>query len=145
VTLLHGARGALVVLACLGALTACGDDVNTSTDPVEVEVGKAFEWNGFTVDDGWELNPVKRSAGMDEVTTPEVKGTITNTADEVRAAIFEMVFSADGEPLATLNCSAGKMETDQSMQFVCPGLSATMPEDYDAVVVQEFSRDTTSG
>jgi hypothetical protein len=145
VTLLHGARGALVVLACLGALTACGDDVNTSTDPVEVEVGKAFEWNGFTVDDGWELNPVKRSAGMDEVTTPEVKGTITNTADDVRAAIFEMVFSADGEPLATLNCSAGKMETDQSMQFVCPGLSATMPEDYDAVVVQEFSRDTTSG
>lgn len=137
--------GALLALACLGVLNACGDDPNTSTDPIEVEVGKAFEWNGFAVDDGWELNAVKRSAGVDEVTTPEVKGTITNASDEERAAIFEMVFSADGEPVATVNCTAATMKTDQSQQFVCPGLSATMPDDYDAVVVQEFSRDTTSG
>jgi hypothetical protein len=139
-------RGALVALACLGALAACGDDeVNASTDPVEVEVGKAFEWNGFAVDDGWEVNGVKRSAGAEEVTTPEVKGTITNKTDKTRAAIFEMVFSADGDPLATVNCSAAKMTEGQSQQLLCPGLSATMPEDYDAVVVQEFSRDSTSG
>ena len=131
---------ALVALACLGALSACGDDVNTSKDPVEVEVGKAFEWNAFSVDEGWKLGGVQRSVDMEEVTTPEVKGTITNEADETRAAIFEMVFSADGEPVATLSCSAGKMTTDQSMEFICPGLSATMPEDYDAVVVQEFTR-----
>ena len=131
---------ALVALACLGALSACGDDVNTSKEPVEVEVGKAFEWNAFSVDEGWKLDGVQRSVDMEEVTTPEVKGTITNEADETRAAIFEMVFSADGEPVATLSCSAGKMTTDQSMEFICPGLSATMPEDYDAVVVQEFSR-----
>lgn len=133
-------RPALVALACLGALTACGDDVNTSTGAVEVEVGEAFEWNSFAVDDGWELNPVKRSAGVDEVTTPEVKGTITNLSDDERTAIFELVFSADGEPLATLNCTAATMRTGQSQQFVCPGLSATMPDDYDAVVVQEFTR-----
>lgn len=139
------AARALVALACLGALAACGDDVNTSADPVEVEVGKAFEWNGFAVDEGWELGGVKRSVDMEEVTTPEVKGTITNKADEERAAIFEMVFSADGEPLATLNCTAGRMAADQSMQFICPGLSATMPADYDAVVVREFSRDTATG
>jgi hypothetical protein len=36
------------------------------------------------------------------------------------------------------------MLPDQSQRFVCPGLSATMPEDYDAVVVQEYGRDTTS-
>jgi len=131
---------ALVALACLGALSACGDDVNTSKDPVEVEVGKAFEWNGFSVYEGWKLGGVQRSVDMEEVTTPEVKGTITNKADDERAAIFEMVFSADGEPVATLSCSAGKMTTDQSMEFICPGLSATMPEDYDAVVVQEFIR-----
>ena len=131
---------ALVALACLGALSACGDDVNTSKEPVEVEVGKAFEWNAFSVNEGWKLDGVQRSVDMEEVTTPEVKGTITNEADETRAAIFEMVFSADGEPVATLSCSAGKMTTDQSMEFICPGLSATMPEDYDAVVVQEFSR-----
>ena len=89
----------LVALACLGALGACSsDDASTSTskDPVEVEVGKAFTWNGFDVEDGWELNAIKRSAGLEEVTTPEVKGTITNTSDEERAALFEMVFSTDG-------------------------------------------------
>lgn len=139
-TRLRGTRVVLAALTCLGALSACGDDINTSTDPVEVEVGKAFEWNSYVVDAGWELTPIKRSAGTEEVTTPEVKGSITNKSDEERAAIFEMVFSADGEPLATLNCSAARMETDQSQRFVCPGLSAVMPEDYDAVVVQEFSR-----
>ena len=122
-------RAALVALACLGALSACGgDDVNTSTDPVEVEVGK-----------------VERSAGVDTVTTPEVKGSVTNTSDETRAAIFEMVFSADGEPVATLSCTAATMVSKQSQQFLCPGLAATRPEDYDAVVVQEFTRDATSG
>jgi hypothetical protein len=141
-------RGAALALACVVTLAACSgggdDDVNTSTEPVEVEVGTSFSWNGFVVDDGWELHAVKRSAGADEVTTPEVKGTITNTSDEERAAIFQMVFSADGDALATLNCSAGTMATDQSQSLVCPGLSATMPEDYDAVVVQEFTRDTSS-
>lgn len=134
-------RAALVAVACLGALSACGgDDVNTSTDPVEVTLGEAFQWNSFSVDKGWVLNPVKRSAGVDEVTTPEVKGTITNLSDEERAAIFELVFSTDGEPVATLNCSAATMVADQSQQFVCPGLSAEMPEGYDAIVVQEFTR-----
>ena len=136
----------LVALACLGALGACSDDdaASTSTDPVEVEVGKAFTWNGFAVEDGWELNPVERSAGLETVVTPEVKGTIKNTSDEERAALFEMVFSADGSEVATVNCSARKMLPDQSQRFVCPGLSAAMPEDYDAVVVQEFGRDTAS-
>jgi hypothetical protein len=135
----------LVALACLGALGACSsDDTSTSTDPVEVEVGKAFTWNGFDVEDGWELNGIKRSAGLEEVTTPEVKGTITNASDEERVALFEMVFSTDGSPVATLSCSAPSMVADQSQQFICPGLSTTMPEDYDAVVVQEFRRDTSS-
>ena len=137
--------GALVALGCLGSLTACGGgDVTTSAEPVEVEVGDAFTWNGYAVDDGWTLKGVERSVNAETVTTPQVRGTITNKIDETRAAIFEMVFSADGDPVATVNCSAGEMERDQSMPFECPGLSATMPTDYDAVVVQEFSRDSTS-
>lgn len=135
---------ALVVLACLGLGACSGDDVDTSSDPVEVEVGKAFSWNGFTVDDGWTLEGVERSVNGDTVTTPHVKGTITNTLDEDRAAIFEMVFSADSDPVATISCSAATMVKDQSQQFECPGLSATMPDDYDAVVVQEFVRDDGS-
>ena len=65
-------------------------------------------------------------------------------ADETRAPIFQMVFSQDGDPVATVSCSAAKMQTDQSMAFECPGLSAVMPKDYDAVVVQELRRDTSS-
>ena len=136
-------RAGALVLLCVAALAGCGgggEDVNTGTDPVEVEVGKTFSWDGFVVEDGWELNAVKRSAGVDEVTTPEVKGTIKNTSDEERTALFQIVFSADGDPVATVNCSASKMVKDQSQEFVCPGLSATFPEDYDAVVVQEFTR-----
>ena len=136
-------RGVALVLACVATLAGCGgggDDVNTGTDPVEVEVGKTFSWNGFVVEDGWELNGIERSAGTDEVTTPEVKGTIKNTLSEERAAIFRMVFSSDGDPVATVNCSAAKMVEGQSQEFLCPGLSATMPEDYDAVVVEEFTR-----
>ncbi len=140
------AAGALTVLACLGALTACGDgDVNASTDPVEVEVGKTFEWNGFAVEKGWELTAVKRSINGDEVETPEVKGTITNLSDEERAAIFEMVFSTKGDVVAKVSCSAATMVTDQSQQFICPGLGALMPEGYDAVVVREFVRDDGTG
>jgi len=138
---------ALGALACLGLLTgllgACGDDLNTDTAPVEVELGEAFSWNSFAVEDGWEITPIERSVGAEEVTTPEVTGTITNRSQDERAALFEMVFSADGSPIATLSCSAATMVEDQSQQFVCPGLSATLPEDYDAVVVQEFRRDTT--
>ena len=137
-------RGALVVLACVTTLAGCGGgdggDVNTGTDPVEVEVGTTFSWNSFVVEDGWEINGIKRSTGAEDVTTPEVRGTIKNVLDEERAAIFQMVFSADGDPVATVNCSAAKMVEGQSQEFICPGLNATMPEDYDAVVVQEFTR-----
>ena len=137
-------RGAALVLACVATLAGCGGDdggdVHTGTDPVEVELGKTFSWNGFVVEDGWELNGIKRSAGTEEVTTPEVKGTIKNTLAEERAAIFRMVFSADGDEVATVNCSAAKMVEGQSQELLCPGLNTTMPEDYDAVVVEEFTR-----
>lgn len=150
-------RGAALALACLVALAGCGggsdggggggsddggggDKVNASTDPVEVKVGKAFSWNGYAVEDGWQLKGAKRFAGVDQVTTPEVKGTIRNTLADERAAIFQMVFSTDGAPVATLNCSSAKMAEGQSQEFLCPGLNTTMPGDYDAVVVQEFTR-----
>lgn len=135
-------RGAVLTLACVASLAGCsGDgDVNTGTDPVEVEVGSTFSWNSFVVEDGWEVNAIERSTGAEEVTTPEVRGTIKNVLDEERAAIFQMVFSTDGDPVATVNCSAASMLEDQSQEFICPGLNATMPEDYDAVVVQELTR-----
>lgn len=136
-------RGAVLVVACVATLAGCGgggDDVNTGTDPVEVEVGKTFSWDGYVVEDGWEINGIERSTGAEQVTTPEVKGTIKNVLDESRTALFELVFSKDGDPLATVNCSAATMAEGQSQEFLCTGLNTTMPQDYDEVVVQEFSR-----
>lgn len=139
---------ALVALAALGSLAACGEDfpVEEGSGALEVKVGEEFSWNGFHVEDGWTLEGIQRTVNMQEVTTPEVTGTIVNESEDERTALFQIAFSADGDPIATVNCSAGKMVTDQAMQFVCPGLNTTMPADYDAVTVQAFpDRDSTSG
>ena len=139
-------RAALLAVVCALALGGCsgGNDEPdpSSTEPVEVTVGEAFTWNDFTVEDGWEITGVERSVDMETVTTPEVSGTIVNNAAEERAAIFQLVFSVEGDSVATVNCSAPKMAEDQSMEFLCPGVNTTMPEDYDTVTVMEYVRDT---
>ena len=141
-TLRTRVTGPLVVLAV--ALAGCSsDDAEPGgTEPMEVTVGEEFTWNDFTVDDGWKIEGIERSVDMEEVVTPQVSGTITNNAAEERAAIFQLVFSVEGDPVAAVNCSAAKMVEDQSMQFLCPGVNTTMPADYDTVTVQEFVRDT---
>lgn len=140
-------RAVLVgVVACL-ALAGCSDDADggSSTDPIEVEVGKEFTWNDFTVEDGWEITPVKRTMGVEDIDSLTVKGSIVNNAAEERAPIFEMVLSLDGDEKAALTCSSMKLVQDQSGAFECPGLGAVMPKDYDTVTVREYVRDGGSG
>ena len=131
--------------ACL-VLAGCGDDSDggSSTDPVQVEVGKEFTWNDFTVQDGWELTTIKRTMGVDEFDSPTVKGSIVNDSEDERAPIFQMVLSLDGDEKATLTCSAMKLVKDQSGAFECPGLGAVMPKDYDSITVRELVRDGAS-
>ena len=139
--------GAVVALAAMASLAACGEDfpVEKGTAPLEVEVGQEFSWDGYHVESGWTIEGIQRSVDMEQVTTPEVTGTIINESEEERTALFQIVFSADGNALSTVNCSAAKMTEDQSMQFVCPGINTTMPKDYDTVVVQAFpARDSSS-
>ncbi len=131
---------AAVVLLCAPAFAACSDS-GSGTDPVEVEVGEAFTWNDYAVEDGWAINGVDRTVDMEQVTTPEVSGIIVNKAEETRTALFQLVFSIDGDSIATVNCSAPEMIKDQSMKFVCPGINTVMPDNYDAVVVQEYAAD----
>ena len=128
--------------ACL-VLTGCSDDADggSSTDPVEVEVGQEFTWNDFTVQDGWKLETIKRTMGVDEFDSPTVSGSIVNDSDEERAPIFEMVLSLDGDEKATLTCSSMKLVKDQSGAFECPGLGAVMPKDYDTITVRKLVRD----
>ena len=145
--------GAALALVCALALAGCsdgGDQGNGTaesdgTEPVEVTVGEEFTWNDFTVEKGWTIEGIERSIDIEQkVTTPEVKGTIVNNSSEERAAIFQMVFSVEGDPVSTVNCTAPTMVEDQSMQFLCPGINTTMPEDYDTVTVMPYVRDTGS-
>jgi hypothetical protein len=143
---LLGARSARAALAgaavCL-LLAGCGDDAadGSTTDPVEVEVGKEFTWNDFTVEDGWELTTVKRTMGVDEFESPTVTGSIVNNSEEERAPVFQMVLSLDGDEKAAMTCSSMKLAQDQSGAFECPGLGAVMPKDYDTVTVRAYVRD----
>lgn len=132
--------GAAVAALLVTLLGACSSD-GSGTDPVEVEVGEEFTWNDFTVEEGWSLKPVERTIDVNEtLVSPEVSGSIVNNLDEERAPIFQMVFSQDGDDLATVNCSAMKLIKDQAGELLCPGFGATMPLDYDTVTVQPFQR-----
>ena len=94
----------------LAALTACSGD-GSGTDPVEVQVGEAFTWNSFSVEEGWEVSPIESTIGVGEtLVSPQVTGQVTNDLDEERAPIFAMEFSLDGQPLAQVSCSAMKLK-----------------------------------
>lgn len=136
---------AALTAALLGvALAGCnGDgDGGSSDEPVEVTVGEEFTWNDFTVEEGWEVTPVERDAGIDKITSPRVTGSVVNESPEERVVLFEMVFSADGDPLARVNCSAMELAEGQSASFECPGFGQVMPTDYDTVTVQKLVRDS---
>ena len=146
--------GSVVTLACALALVACSSDDTSEPDadsdagadataPVKVSEGEEFTWNDFTVEDGWKIRGVQRSIEIsEEILTPEVSGTIVNNSAEERAAIFQMVFSVEGDAVARVNCTAPKMVEDQSMAFLCPGINTTMPADYDTLTVMEVERDS---
>ena len=141
----HGAAGAALALACALTLAGCGGDEAdpSSTDPLRVTVGEEFTWNDFTVEEGWEINTVERTMGLeDPVQSPEITGSLVNNSEEERSALFKVVLSLDGDEKTSVNCSTQKLVQDQSGALLCPGLGAVMPEDYDAVTVMEISRDT---
>ena len=137
--------GPVLALTCAMALAGCSGEDEAKADPtapVKVTMGESFTWNDFTVEDGWKLAGVERGIGVQEkVVTPEVSGTLVNDSSEERTALFQMVFTKDGDPVATVNCSAPSMIEDQSMPFLCPGINTTMPDDYDAITVLPFEGD----
>ena len=147
-TRLAAASGAVLLALVLGACNGDGGgaDGGSSNEPMEVEVGEEFTWNDFTVEEGWTLKPIERDAGIGEtMTSPEVKGTVVNNSSETRVVLFEMVFSEDGDPIATVNCAAMELVEGQSSTFECPGFGQPMPLDHDTVTVQPLVRDNGKG
>ena len=143
-TRFHGARarGALLVLAPVLALGACGDDEPADPEaPLTVEVGKEFTWNGFTVPAGWEYDTITETVALEDQTHPLVRAKVVNDGDEKRSALFEFVFVADGDALATVKCnSTEELAPDQEGDLFCPGFGQPVPEGYDTVVVQPVTR-----
>ncbi|KRF36835.1 hypothetical protein [Nocardioides sp. Soil805] len=144
-TRFHGARAraaALLVLAPVLALGACGEDEPADPEaPLTVEVGKEFTWNGFTVPAGWEYDTITETVALEDQTHPLVRAKVVNGGDEKRSALFEFVFVADGDALATVKCnSTEELAPDQEGDLFCPGFGQPVPEGYDTVVVQPVTR-----
>lgn len=140
-----GARAraaALLVLAPVLALGACGEDEPADPQaPLTVEVGEEFTWNGFTVPAGWEYDTITESVALEDQTHPLVRARVVNDGDEARSALFELVFAAKGDALATIKCSSTEeLAPEQEGNLFCPGYGQPVPEGYDTVVVQAVTR-----
>lgn len=124
------------------ALAGCSDSSEGSAGgPVEVsEVGEGFTFKNLEVADGWTITPVERSAAMESVTSPEIRGEITNEGEEPVFALFEIVFAKDGEPISRVRCSSREIEPGATTELLCPALGVPMPEGHDQIVVQEIQR-----
>ncbi|WP_457205639.1 hypothetical protein [Nocardioides sp. P5_C9_2] len=133
---------ALLVLVPVLALGACGEDEPADPEaPVTVEVGKEFSWNGFTVPSGWEYDTITEQVALEEQTHPLVRAKVVNDGDEARSALFEFVFVAEGDVLATVRCnSTEELAADQEGDLFCPGYGQPVPDGYDKVVVQPVTR-----
>ena len=132
---------ALLALAPLLALGACGGDEPADPEaPVTVDVGKEFSWNGFTVPAGWEYDTLTEQVAMEQQTHPVVRARVVNDGDEKRSALFEFVFVAGGDALATVKCnSTDKLAPGQQGDLFCPGFGQPVPDGYDKIVVQPVS------
>jgi hypothetical protein len=133
-------RGALaLVLAVLAAvgLTGCqsgqGEGENA---PMGVEVGKAFEWDGFKVSDGWKLSSQDVDRGGETVKQPNLTMTVTNDGSKRRSVLLQVAFLQADQLLAAVNCSSDPLDPGQAEDITCKGLRATYPSGYDDVQVQ---------
>ena len=137
-------------LAALLLLTGCsdsdssdtGDGADQSADAtagVEVEVGKEFTWNGFTVADGWKLGASEQSINMEDVQRPFITGQVTNDAEEPRFALFEFAFVADGALQSTIRCTSDKIPSGKTVDLACPGFEK-VPSANDLIQVREITR-----
>jgi len=137
-------RAAALLLAPVLALSAvaCSEDGPVDPEaPVDVEVGEEFSWNGFTVPAGWEYDTITETVALEEQTHPLVRARVVNDGDEARSALFEFVFVAEGEALATVRCnSTEELAPEQEGDLFCPGYGEPVPEGYDTVVVQPVTR-----
>ena len=143
--LTSGARTRVAALLLLGpvlALGGCSEDEPADPEaPVDVEVGEEFTWNGFTVPAGWEYDTITETVALEQQEHPLVRARVVNEADEARSALFEFVFVAEGEALATIRCnSTEELAPDQEGDLFCPGYGEPVPEGYETVVVQPVTR-----
>ena len=141
-----GVRCALAALLLLLAVGCSDDDsakdkTDDPTAKVQVELGKKFTWNDFTVSQGWALETTTQMIEMEEQDQPFITGEVTNNADEARFAVFEFVFAGDGKLQATIHCTSElKLAPGKSSPMDCPGFGQVVPRGYDLIQVQPVTR-----
>lgn len=139
-TIVRGILAALMLLLAVG----CSDDepkTDDATAKVEVELGKEFTWNDFTVSEGWELETTKQMVEMEEQDQPFITGEVTNDGDETRFAVFEVVFVGNGNLQATIHCTSElELAPGKASPIDCPGFGQVVPKGYDLIQVQPVTR-----
>jgi ABC-type glycerol-3-phosphate transport system substrate-binding protein len=138
--MVRGLLAALLLLLAVG----CGGDEPETDDPtakVEVQLGKEFTWNDFTVSDGWALETTKQMVEMEEQDQPFITGEVTNDGDEKRFAVFEVIFVGNGNLQATIHCTSElELGPGEASPMDCPGFGQVMPKGYDLIQVQPITR-----
>ena len=134
----------LLVGGCTIALVAAGgkavndaiDDMEESdnapggpNNPMEIQLGEAFEVQGFNYADGWSVKNVFGSA--------EVKNLkVTNNREEKDSAIVEIKFWDGTEVLALLDCTTSPIDPGTTQSVSC--ISADkLPANYDKITIND--------
>lgn len=135
----------LLVGGCTIALVAAGgkavndavDEIEESNNipggpenPLEIQVGEAFEVDGFNYAAGWSIK-------KDVIGDLSIKGLeLTNNRDEADQALVEIRFM-DGTKLAALaDCTTPEIEPGQSVTVDCFSADK-FPTSYDTVTIND--------
>lgn len=134
-------RRPLTDLALIALLaTGCGGSSEGETAQRSIEVGDGFEWNGFTVANGWSVETEATTITGEPFQQAVVEGEVTNETDSSRFAVFQIAFGRAGEQISEVNCTSEAVEPDQSVEFRCGGAGQPYPDSYDSVVVRAIER-----
>lgn len=97
-------------------------------NPMEIQVGEAFEVQGFSYQAGWTVKNVFGSV--------EIKGLrVENNRDERDSALVEIKFWKGTELLALVACSTLPIDPGRTAALNC--LSENWPANYDKVSIND--------
>lgn len=126
-----------LLLAVAGCTNAGKEGDHT---PRKITEGEAFSFNGWDVADGWAVSTKDTAINGEQIKSPMVELTVTNSGSETRPTLFQLVFVDGDQAMVTINCSTGDLAVDASEEVTCDGTGREYPTGYDSMQVQDITR-----